>query len=166
MTYSKKRIITALKQYPARKRNVGLLRFELEHIKEINEDDVIQSLALGEREFGGGRSGHISDKTQMIAMQYKDIRARINSDTRIQIARELRTIESEVERLERYVSLLSEREAEVIRLRYFEEQLWQDIETKCHVGLRTLRKRHDAGIDTLAEMYGFMEEIADMDKDK
>jgi DNA-directed RNA polymerase specialized sigma subunit len=161
MHYSKEKVIELLKQYPAQKRKIELLRYELEHPNQISEDELIESIAIGTREIGGGRSGHISDQTMMIATQYPEIVRRINSETVAQIAHELRTLEIEVERLEHYISLLSERQSDVIRLRDIEGLPWGEIEDALHTNVRTLSGYRNAGIDALTEMYGFIEELTD-----
>ena len=47
-------------------------------------------------------------------------------------------LEQEINRLEHYVALLEPRQAEVIRLAYFEGHTWQQISAKTQITTRTL----------------------------
>lgn len=62
-------------------------------------------------------------------------------------------LERKTERLRYYVSLLDQRQAEVIRLYYFEQESWDAISQKMGLTPKPLRRLRDAGIDRLAEMY-------------
>jgi DNA-directed RNA polymerase specialized sigma subunit len=162
MDNSTEKVLTLLRQYPAKKRKIEQLRFELEHPALVSEDDLIKSLAIGGQELNtGGNSGHVTDKTMLIAMRYKEIADKINGDTLTQIKRELRALEVETGKLERYISLLTVRQKEVLRLRYIDGKAWVEIETMLHVNTRTLHAHHNAGVESLTEMYGFIDKITD-----
>jgi DNA-directed RNA polymerase specialized sigma subunit len=141
------------------KRTIAQLHYELEHPKQITEDEIIKSLALEGHEFGGVRSGHLSDKTRNVAMNYKDIGQRMNSDLLTQIASELQILEAKAERLEHYVSLLDEQQSKVIRMWYFEEKQWKEIVDEVGGNRRSLSDTRSAGINALVEMYGYLEDL-------
>ena len=70
------KVIELLKTYPSMKRRIEQLRFELENPSMIDDKEFIESLALGahtERQ-GYRSSGHLSDKTMAIALQYRNIK--------------------------------------------------------------------------------------------
>lgn len=57
------------------------------------------------------------------------------------------------------MSLLEKRQAEVLRLGYFNGLPWEDVAPKVGVALRTVRKIKDRAIDELAAMYAFTQEL-------
>ena len=119
-----KRVVKLLKAYPSMKRRIEQLRFEIDHYYTIDESELIESLALGASADGQGfkYGGHPSDKTMAIALQYKGIKNRIESEALGDIRSELRMLEAEVTRLEFYVSLLDKLESDILRLKYFEKR--------------------------------------------
>lgn len=156
----KKRVVETLKSYPKKQKQISLLRYELEHPSHISEEELIESLSLTKSEAGGGKSpGHISNKTMMIALQYQDAAQRMNSDVVAEIAQELSVLESEVERIDYYLTLLDEGQALVLRRYYIEQRPWSEIETEFGLSQRALIKRRDEGVAELADMFGFLGRI-------
>lgn len=158
---TRSKVTELLKAYPSKKRQIEQLKIELEHPARVSDKEIIDSLSFGGQAPGeaGGRNGHISNKTMMIALQYRDVMQRINSDAIIQITQELHALEAEVARLERYVSLLTRRQQEVIRLYYFEGNNWTVLEDRLHLARRTLFKHRDEALDELAAMFQFIEQV-------
>lgn len=156
----RKRVVETLKGYPKKQKQISVLRYELEHPSHVSEEELIESLSLAKSETGGGKSpGHISNKTMMIAMQYQDAAARMNSDVVAEIAQELSALEAEVERIDYYLTLLDEGKALVLRRYYIEQKSWAEIEAEFGLSQRALIKRRDDGVGELAEMFGFLGRI-------
>lgn len=156
----KAKVIETLKSYPQKKKKISLLRYELEHPSRISEEELIESLSLAKAADGGGRAkGRISNKTMMIALQVEDAAQRMNSDVVMEITQELADLEAEVDRIDYYLSLLEEGRALVIRRYYIEQRTWAEIEMELNLSQRSLIKRRDNGIDELAEMFGFLEQL-------
>lgn len=154
------RVIETLKEYPQKRKQISLLRYELEHPAHISEEELIESLTLAKSEADGGKSpGHISNKTMMIALQYQNAAERMNGDVVAEIAQELSALEAEVERIDYYLTLLDEGQALVLRRYYIEQRPWAEIEAEFGLSQRALIKRRDDGVGELAEMFGFLGRI-------
>ena len=157
MSVSKEKVIELLKSYPAMKRRIEFLRFELGNIPVIGTRELIESLALGVNPDGQGfhYGGHPSDKTLAIALQYENIQMNMERDTKSEIRQELRLLEYDVTRLEFYVSLLDEREANAVRELYFNssQKTWAEAKDKLSISARTLLRYRRSAIDKLVEMY-------------
>ena len=162
MEYTKLRtqVIEDLKSYPTLKRKISLLRYEQEHPARITDGEVIDSMAFS-CSIGDGIKPPvcISDKTMLIAAQFRDKTDRLNQGTVMEIAKELHTVERQLARLEFYVSQLDEKQAEVIRKYYFEEKTWGALQQEMHLAPRTLIKRRDDGLNALVSIYMYLRQI-------
>ena len=69
-----------------------------------------------------------------------------------------------MKKLEFYVSQLPPKQAEVIRKHYFEEYSWPALQKELHVSSRTLINRRDEGLNELATMYQYMEQVTQSSK--
>ena len=154
---SKEKTIALLIAYPKKKRQIEQLRHELADPPRISDNGMIESLAVGSPVIGGGKTGRISDKTMMIAMQYQDVAKKLNTETAAQIKGELQTLVEDTERLELYISLLSKRQALIIQRRYFEGRPWDNIEAELFLSKGTLSVERGKALDALASMYRFIE---------
>ena len=158
MTDTKSEIIALLKRYPEEKRKIEQLRFELEHPARIGENELIDSLSvrpLGESRVGG----HISNKTMKIALQYQNTLHHMNSETVTDIAQDLRSLESEIRRIEHYVSLLDEQKSNVISMMYFERKGICELENECQLSRSTIYRTRNEAIDDLVSMYMYLDII-------
>ena len=85
----REQVIEDLKQYPALKKKIILLRYEQDHPARISDGEVIDSMALSRPVTDGIRSaGFISDKTMRIATQFRDKKERLNQEAVMEIAQE------------------------------------------------------------------------------
>ena len=153
-------VIEDLKSYPELKKKVVLLRFEQEHPARITDGEVLDSMALSRPVSDGIRpSGHISDKTMLIATQFRDKADRLNQETIMEITKELHDVERQLAKLEFYVSQLDQKQAEVIRKYYFERKTWGELQREMHLAPRTLIKRRDDGLDALVSVYAYLGQV-------
>jgi predicted DNA-binding protein YlxM (UPF0122 family) len=95
----------------------------------------------------------------MIAMRYEGIAESMNTDTIMQIERELRELEAEIERLEHYVSILPERQRAIIRRHYFDGLAWYELESELLMTKRSLFNHRNAALDELTSMYNFISKL-------
>ena len=158
---TKSYVVNLLETYQERKRKIAMLHYELEHPAHTSEAEMISAMALGH---GAGRSdshieGHISDKTLYIALNYQSKVAKMNADTKEEIVVQLVEMEHEQKRLEYYVSLLAYRQAEVIKLTFFERCSQNDVARKLAIVPRTVRRIKEEAVDKLVEMYSFAENL-------
>jgi predicted DNA-binding protein YlxM (UPF0122 family) len=161
MTAKRELVIEILKAYPYKKRRIDQLRFELAHPAEIGGEELIAGLALGAGAPAGNgvKSGMISNRTMMIAMRYGDTVKQMNTDTVMQISRELCELEGEIERIEHYVSILPEYQAKLIRRHYFDSLTWNELEDEFGMTKRSLFNHQNAALDELASMYDFISKL-------
>ena len=68
-------------------------------------------------------------------------------------------LEQEINHLEHYMAFLEPRQAEVIRLAYFEGHTWQQISAKTQTTTRTLYKIRNQAVEELAEMYALTADL-------
>lgn len=155
----KAHVMSLLEKHPENMRKIAQLRYELTHSSTVSPAEMIEAMSLS-RGSGDGQSptGHISNKTLYIALNYQEAADRINSETRDKIVSKLIPLEQGVDRLEHYVSLLEERQALVIRGYYFERLSWDALCERMQSTPKTLRKARDAAVDVLVEMYKLLDE--------
>lgn len=149
-----------LKKYPEWKRKIALLEYEREHPAQESRIGVISGWALS-HSIGGapGAPGHISDKTMQIALNFQEEADRINYATIMEIDQELAVLRNHIERMDFYVSQIDPRQAEIIKGHYFEGKTWAQLQKELHISSRTLSGRCRAGLDALAAMGKYLEEV-------
>lgn len=152
----KKQVVQLLETYSDRKRQIALLHYEMQHSARISPEEMIDGMALGHGDsVGGGSKGHISNKTLYIALNYQERTDRMNAEAANEIAQRLLELEGEQGRLRYYVSLLEKREAEALRLFYFEGRSWEETARELGVVLRSVYKIKSKAIDHLADLYAY-----------
>jgi predicted DNA-binding protein YlxM (UPF0122 family) len=154
-------IIRLLKSYPLKKFQIEQLYFELEHPSRVGEKALIESLSIGTHPVGGAgaRSGHISDRTMAIAMQYQDIMHNMNNETVSEILREIRSLEAEIQRMDLYLTFLEDKRAQVIRLHYFEVMSLSHTARELMLSKRTIIKYHKEALHQLDGMFSFIDNV-------
>lgn len=153
-------VIELLESSRTRMQEIALLHFELEHPARVSRDEVIGAMSFGHGEGVVRSSGHISNKTLYIALNYQDSADRMNSDATEGIVERLVDLEHEQERLDYYISLLDDKQETVIRQFYFEGHTWGEIAKELHVVTRTVHKIKNRALDRLAGMYTVVETSA------
>ena len=128
-------VLTLLQSYRATKRRIEQLRYELEHPTRVTPDKIIE------------------------AMNFQSAADEANASLTHDLVSRLVPLEQEISRLEHYVALLEPRQAEVIRLAYFEGHTWQQISTKTQITTRTLYKIRNQAVEELAEMYALTADL-------
>lgn len=155
-TDMKARVISLLESYSKRERQIALLHYEMQHTAHVSPEEVIDTMSLGHGDgMGSNGKGHISDKTMYIALNYQERMDHMNAEAVNEIAQRLLELEAEQDRIRYYVSLLGKREAEVLRLFYFDGYSWEDTAKKIGVVLRSVYKIKNKAINHLAELYTY-----------
>ncbi len=146
-------VIGLLESSRKRMQEIALLHYELEHPAHVSRDEVIGAMSLGHGEGVVRSSGHVSNKTLYIALNYQDKAERMNSDATEGIVERLVDLEHEQERLVYYISFLDDKQETVIRQFYFEGHTWGEIARELHVVPRTVHKIKNRALDRLVAMY-------------
>jgi len=163
MDSSKSTYVTELLETcPDRMRKIALLHYELSHISNVLENEMIEAMALSHGD-GAGRlsspSNHISDKTLYIALNYQSRTEKMNAEVKEEIVTQLVKLEREQKRLEYYMSLLEERQAKVLRLTYFDRFHQDEVAKNMGLSVRTVQTLKSRALTTLTEMYQFVKEL-------
>jgi len=148
-------VIELLKTHKRKKRTIEQLKFELDNPPRLSEDEIIRGLSLGSSIPGSGiiNRNHISDKTMAIAMKFREAGEELMNETVTQIAKELADLETDVARMEHYLSLLQEKYATVIRMYYFNGLQNLQIAEKLGITVPTVIYRKNAATKELVAMY-------------
>lgn len=153
-------VVGLLESYQKRSKQIELLHYELSHPARVSENEMIGALALAHGDGEKSRpGGHASDKTLYIALNYQARASHMNDDAAEEVVGQLVTLEREQEKLNYYVSLLSSRHSELLRLLYFEGYSQEECAKKLEIATRTVRRIKDDAINELTEMYSFTDEI-------
>lgn len=152
-------VVGLLESYQKRSKQIDLLHYELSHPARVSANEMIGALALAHGEGCGHPGGHASDKTLYIALNYQERTDQANSDASSEVIERLVALEHEQERLKYYVSLLAERQANVIRLTYFEGYTQEDVAAKLELAKRTVQMLKAQAINDLAAMYDYTTEL-------
>lgn len=154
-------VIGLLESYQKREKQIELLHYELTHPVHVTANEMIGALALahGDSNGSGHLGGHASDKTLYIALNYQNRADQVNNGASREVIERLVTLEQEQERLKYYVSLLAERQANVIKLIYFEGYTQEDVAERLKIAKRTVQMLKAQAIEALVAMYDYTKQL-------
>lgn len=155
----REQVLRILEEYPDIQRKIALLRYELTHPSSASADEMIESMAFSKHEGISQMKGHISNKTLYIALNYQEQMEQANMEVIDDVSEKLIELERRVDRLHYCVSLLEDRQAQVIRLYHFERKTWEEIADKMALSVRTVQKTKSVAVDKLVEMYCYVQNI-------
>ena len=155
MKTTRESIVRLLENYPTMQRQITLLRYEMAHPAHISPSELIGAMSFAKGDGLGTSSGHISDKTLYIAMNYQQKAELLNCEAINDVSKRLMELEQTVDRLHYYLSLLDEKKKTVLHLYYIEHKPWETICQEMSASSKTLRKIREAAIDELTDMYTF-----------
>ena len=95
---TKTAVMEMLHNFRENQLQIKLLHYEMEHPAAITPTETIESLALGHTDGLGGSSGHISNKTLYIALNYQEKTDQANAKVIEEIAIRLNALERQQER--------------------------------------------------------------------
>ncbi len=150
-------VIKLLDTYQERSKQIELLRYELSHPPRVSENEMIGALALSHGDGAGRPTGHASDKTLYIALNYQTQAGLANDAASDEVAKQLVALEQEQERLNYYVSLLNERQRKVAKLFYFEGMTQDQIAVELGVTVRYIQAIKSKAVDELVSMYEYVD---------
>lgn len=147
--------IELLENYRSDTRKMAVLSYEIEHSPYVSPEEIISSMNFVHGDGLGVMTGYISDKTAQIALHYQDKANAINHEAVINLVAALEAMKDERERLHHYISLLDERQREVLRLQYMEGNHKEAIAKAIGVAVRTVDKIREKAEAELVRMYDF-----------
>lgn len=142
-----------LKNYNEILKDIEQLKFEYETYKNIESDEVIESLNFSSNGEERIQTSNISDKTCKIALIYNEAAKRMNKESREEIYKMMKATEIEMTKLNYYIERLDPKVKEVIKNIFIEKLQWKDICEKCSVSEKTLSKYRKKGIDEIINMF-------------
>ncbi len=148
-------IVNLLENYPTMQRQIALLRYELEHPAHITPNELIGAMSFAKGDGLGTSSGHISDKTLYIAMNYQQKAELLNCEAINEVSKRLMELEQTIDRLHYYLSLLEEKKQTVLRLYYIEHKPWEAVCQEMTASSKTIRRLRETAINELTNMYSF-----------
>lgn len=150
----KEKVLGLLRGYPKLQHEITLLRYQLDHVPEIDGDEMIASMNFshGENRTGASNSG-VSNKTQNIALNYQTALTRENQELRDGLRRNLHELEAQRDELLRRIGLLDERQAAVLRLYYLEKKTWTETASAIYASERTAQRIRRDAVSELCRIY-------------
>lgn len=147
-------VLDLLGSYPKRGREIEALRYELAHPAQVSPADQLEAMNYAHGNTDGKPStGHVSDKTLFIALNYQEKAEKLNAGVVKEVPGQLYEAQQEQSRLEYYVPLLEPRQAEVIRRTFFKPESQDAIAKSLNISVRTVQTVKAQAIRTLAELY-------------
>lgn len=150
-------VVGLLESYQKREKQIELLHYELAHPVRVTANEMIGALAFAHRDgsSSGNPGGHASDKTLHIALNYQDRANQANNGASKEVVEHLAALEEEQERLKYYIALLPQRQANVIKLSYFERYTQEDVAARMGMAKRTVQILKAQAIESLVAMYDY-----------
>ena len=150
-----KYVLKLLESYNERERKIAVLRYNLEHPTTVSRAEQIEAMNFRHDDSLGHSTGHISNKTLYIALNYEEQAERMNAESAHEIAKELFALECEQRRLTYFIGLLDKRQAEVIRLVFVDGTPTKEVAASFGLTYRTIDRIKRTAIENLTEMYAY-----------
>ena len=151
--------VELLENYRSDTRKMAVLSYEIEHSPYVSPEEIISAMNFTRGDELGVMTGYISDKTAQIALHYQNRTDAINRESVINLVTKLEAMKSERERLHHYISLLDERQREVLRRQYMEGERKEAIAKSLGIVVRTVDKIREKAEAELVRMYEFAAEL-------
>ena len=156
MVYTADDIEKKLAQYSFLKKKCLLLEHELKTPAGVSPEELLSALAVSKSDYDGQhRRDGTYDKMLSLVEKYQARSEHMNQEVVRQILLELHDVQTELERMELYVSLLPDGIKLVVKLFLMEGRSWNELEQMTGVSRRTLVRRKRDGIEKLVGMYNY-----------
>nr|WP_269144118.1 hypothetical protein [Clostridium guangxiense] len=142
-----------MKNYREILKDIDQLKFEYEAFKDIESDEVIESLSFSSSNNERVTTSNISDKTCKIALVYNEVTKRMNKESRQEIYKMMKATEFEITRLNYCIDRLEPQIKEVVKEIFMNKLSWSEACTKCSISEKTLSKYKNKGIDEITSMF-------------
>ena len=152
----KEYVLMLLKNHSRMAREAASLRFELKNFVKIEDDEIIEGMALSSKMGDGIRSGRIADKTTDIALRYREVADKVNEEAYKAVLHRLNALETAVSRLDFYLSQMDKTQVEVLQGYYFERKTWREMQEGMNLATKSLRRIRDTAVTFLTEQYALL----------
>ena len=142
-------VLERLESYRKKEQQIELLRYELQHAKQVSPTELIEAMTFQTRDADGSQT----------ALSYQHIAAQLNEEAVGELISRYTELCHERDRLLHYIGLLDKRQQDVIRKHYFEQQSWSEIAASMDLTPRTVQRTRQQALDELANLYAFADGI-------
>ncbi|MEY8762496.1 MULTISPECIES: hypothetical protein [Clostridium] len=142
-----------LKNYNEIVKDVEQMKFELKTFKDVESDEVIESLNFSSPNDEKISTSSISDKTCKIALIYDEVVKRINNETKEEIIKMIKATEFEITRLNYCIDRLQTKIKEVIKGVYINKKSLKYIGNELFISENTVNRYRKKGIEEIIAMY-------------
>ena len=142
-----------IKDYYLMKKEMAVLKFQLENFAGVSDDDLISSMSLGHQEGERVQNSQVSDKTAHVAMNYNAVSARLNDEMYDCLLEQYRELQAETEFFEYSLTCLSGRLPEIMKDLVIDKMSWAAMAEKYRVSHMMIGKYRKKAMEELAEIY-------------
>ena len=146
-------VLELLENSSHRLRQIELMRYELQHIPQVSDSEMIEAMSLPS--LTSSEKVASSKAVPDVALSYKKTAERMNAEALGELASAYVNLWREHDRLQHYIGLLDERQGRVLQLYYFESYVWTDVAKAMHMTVRTAQRIRQQAVDELAKLYAF-----------
>lgn len=154
----KRYVLELLENSSHRLRQIELMRYELQHIPQVSDVEIIEAMSLPT--LTDADTTAPSKSVPHIALSYRQTAKRMNAETLEELASAYADLWREHDRLLHYIELLEERQRRVTQLYYFESYVWTDVAKSIHTTVRTAQRIRQQAVDELAKLYAFTKDYS------
>ena len=146
-------VLELLENSSHRLRQIELMRYELQHIPQVSDSEMIEAMSLPS--LTSSEKATNSKVVPDVALSYKKTAERMNAEALGELASAYVNHCREHERLQHDIGLIDERQGRVLQLYYFESYVWTDVAKAMHMTVRTAQRIRQQAVDELAKLYAF-----------
>ena len=150
-------VLDLLENSSHRLRQIELMRYELQHIPQVSDSEMIEAMSLPS--LTSSEKAANSKAVPDVALSYKRTAEQMNAEAMGELASAYMDLWREHDRLLHYVGLLDERQRMVLQLYYFESYVWTDVAKAIHTTVRTAQRIRQQAVDELAKLYVFAKDL-------
>lgn len=152
-------VLERLESYRKKEQQIELLRYELQHAKQVSPTELIEAMTFQTRDADGSQTDLYPKDVPGIALSYQHIAAQLNEEAVGELINRYTALCHERDRLLHYIGLLDKRQQDVVRKHYFEQQSWSEIAASMDLTPRTVQQTRQQALDELANLYAFADGI-------
>ena len=152
-------VLERLESYRKKEQQIELLRYELQHAKQVSPTELIEAMTFQTRDADGSQTDLYPKDVPGIALSYQHIAAQLNEEAVGELISRYTALCHERDRLLHYIGLLDKRQQDVVRKHYFEQQSWSEIASSMDLTPRTVQRTRQQALDELANLYAFADGI-------
>ena len=150
-------VISQLESYPQLCTRIEILKFEIQNEVGITPEEMIEVLSFHRKV--NGESDVSYHTIPDIAMNYRMLAEKLNAERIEEISLQYLDAMKQCARIQRYVSLLKEKQRKVIELHYFDGLAWSEVAEKMGIAARTVLKIRQRAVEKLEELYLYTDKL-------